>query len=587
MDGTALWRRITNSVLSNSLRDFSLNSSSISPGPPPNSLLNPVLDRTKLLARVCSIFPPGFELSQGSDCNEPPYSYSPRHFYNTLADKHNGNQHVASTVVASAWYCKQKEGAEHEFVVLWVGDLMIPGLQNCVALDRNRVTPPPRKGHSSSSDICSNSPATDKFRVSYDGDLVRLLDECQLTNYLKLEEINFLPIESPRLLRLAKLVAHLSSKYPIYTPLGKNCYWFTGLIWECMRKMCPRATHLNYLPKKRGKFFIRIGAPSKDQVREELRDFQQSIETSNSEPAQDSQNLSSDVGENIAQPPPDFTSNSIANPTRELSFDPPPHPSHGASSLGERLHVIFPPGLDGNSQGIKQPYAFTPRFLYNMLAGRHAEQTVVASAWYGKQTKSAMHEFIVIQVEDLAIPGLKNYIAIDRNQGAPTATIVSSTSSAANAFDAFRVSYDGDLNQFLRVCQLAPYMKLEQILFQRNDPLPLFKLASLALCISDQYTRYNPMDTNCYWFAGLIWECMLRLCPTASHELVISSKRGKFGFVRSIPNPIQVRRVLREVQIEPPDSENSQGHNDSTSEPNEDVAMTELQVEELVTGDTP
>lgn len=158
----------------------------------------------------------------------------------------------------------------------------------------------------------------------------------------------------------------------------------------------------------------------------------------------------------------------------------------------------------------------------------------------------------MLQVGDTKIPNLDNFIALDRNQGTPTSSSNVSASSRSNASDAFRVSYDGDLHRFLRECQLTDYLKLEQIHFQANEPLLLLDLVTLVAHISEHHPIYSPVDTNCYWYTGLVWECMRKMRPKASHVVHVEGQKGRIAFARVIPNPVQVWSILREVQITMP-----------------------------------
>lgn len=117
-------------------------------------------------------------------------------------------------------------------------------------------------------------------------------------------------------------------------------------------------------------------------------------------------------------PSPNSSPNTSPNASPNLlqSQDALPNPSPDSLpgpplTRVERLRDIFPPGLEGSMASIKRPpHTFAPHYLHDILSSqdggnRHVERTIVKSAWYGKQKKSAMHEFILIQVEHLAIPG--------------------------------------------------------------------------------------------------------------------------------------------------------------------------------------
>lgn len=255
----------------------------------------------------------------------------------------------------------------------------------------------------------------------------------------------------------------------------------------------------------------------------------------------------------------------VSNPPRALSPELTRDPTHRRSPRRiARLREIFPPGLDPRprSKRIEQPYTFSPEQLREIFSDYHSsgdprgERVIVKSAWYGKQTKGALHEFIVIQVEDLMIPGLNNWIALDRNQGFPASTAFTRFLNTL-AWDAFRVSYDGGLDYLLRDSQLTPYLQLEEIYFQPNEPLLLLDLVELVSHVSDRYPRYRIFGTNFLWFAGLIWECILQMRPTAKHEVQLRGPRGRLGFLRSNPNPLQVWNTLREVYAKRPNAESS------------------------------
>lgn len=108
------------------------------------------------------------------------------------------------------------------------------------------------------------------------------------------------------------------------------------------------------------------------------------------------------------------------------------------------------------------------------VLNRHVKHTMVRSAWYGKRIKSARDEFIVIEVKDLMVPRLENWIVLGRNQGFTRHSRGFHAIFTLDARDAFRVSYNGgDLHQLLTECCLTPYQELEQIHCQPNKPMLL------------------------------------------------------------------------------------------------------------------
>ncbi|CAE7202572.1 unnamed protein product [Rhizoctonia solani] len=216
----------------------------------------------------------------------------------------------------------------------------------------------------------------------------------------------------------------------------------------------------------------------------------------------------------------------------------------------QRFMDIFPPGFDTNLRfpSSRGYYHFAPEQLYHRLTNeylpeKHIESTVVRSVWYGKQKKSARHEFILIEVEDTQA-GLKNYIVLDRNLNETLATrrnivpapaVPSSRSFRGVALDSFRVSYNGIEKQLLQECELWPRDYLEKIEFPSTEPFFLYQLAALAYVISEKSPDYVVAYRNCYWFAGLIWECMRQLQPNGVYDDRLSRNRGKFAVLRYNP----------------------------------------------------
>lgn len=271
-----------------------------------------------------------------------------------------------------------------------------------------------------------------------------------------------------------------------------------------------------------------------------------------------------------------------SDPTPASNSDPAPDPEPASSASAHnppkrrnpteawrnRLLDIFPLGLESTSGGVRAPYTFAAHYLRDLFihnrGNQYAERTIVKSAWYGKQVKYARHEFIVVHVEDPEIEGLKNCLAIERTQDNPAGTLLTAFSSPP-AKDTFKIAYDGDLKRLLRDSHLTPHLELEEISFLSDEPLHLRELVTLVHIVSDGHQTYNLVDTNCYWFTTLIWECMRKMRPTANHRSFPQSarKKGRIGAVRLIPNPIQVRNVLQELSKSlPQDFE----HNEDPSE---------------------
>jgi hypothetical protein len=224
-----------------------------------------------------------------------------------------------------------------------------------------------------------------------------------------------------------------------------------------------------------------------------------------------------------------------------------------------RLKDIFPPGIDSATNQTGIHYTLKLEQLYYSLTepydpNMHVESVVVKSAWYSKQTRSAEHEFILIQVEDTAVEGLTNFLVLDRNFGershGPLGKISRSwaSSQATTTIDAFRVSYDGDVKQLLDECQLSPHTYLEQLQFQSEAPLHLYQLVTLACIVSGRYPLHRAVNSSRYLFIGLVWECMRRMRPDAIYDDVQAKKRGRFGWTRSTPSPSELKEIDESIQ---------------------------------------
>ncbi|KAG8762556.1 hypothetical protein FRC11_008854 [Ceratobasidium sp. 423] len=224
------------------------------------------------------------------------------------------------------------------------------------------------------------------------------------------------------------------------------------------------------------------------------------------------------------------------------------------------IRDVFPPGLDSSSNKSipgRSHYTLAPDQLYRTLTsyepGKHVESIIVKSAWYGKQSRLAKQEFIVIQVEDIAIKGLTNYIALDRSTSTPSSVFSNLIPHSRLRFhgemarDAFKVAYDGDEEQLLHECNLDPHKYLEHLEFHVEEPLLLYQLSTLVYLISERYPEYGVADINGSWFARLIWESMRQVRPRAklTHDGQASRKRGKLGWVHPAPDSTEVTAICQ------------------------------------------
>lgn len=233
-------------------------------------------------------------------------------------------------------------------------------------------------------------------------------------------------------------------------------------------------------------------------------------------------------------------------------------PSH----LKYRHRQIFPDGFDQDGKSPKHlPYAFAPDQLHQLLTGRydpdeHVESIVVRSAHFGKERKSAQHEFIMFEVEDTQVTGLINYIILDRNNSDTRAIRVLSNSIVPphiGAKDEFRVSHNGNQKQLLKACDLDPDSMMEKIEFGNNEPLLFYQVVTLAKIASARRQQYQPVNANCYWFAGLVWDCIGLMRPNAIHSTIEKRLRGVFHKVplqRDVTDRKELASTYTSIQAE-------------------------------------
>ncbi|CAE6393177.1 unnamed protein product [Rhizoctonia solani] len=232
-----------------------------------------------------------------------------------------------------------------------------------------------------------------------------------------------------------------------------------------------------------------------------------------------------------------------------------------SSAFPHRIRDIFPPGFDAapSSRSNRSHYTLAPGQLQQTLTGsyvpgKHVESIVVKSAWYGRHSRLAKQEFILLQVEDLAIHGLTNYIVLDRSTSTPSSVFSGLIPHSRLRFqgemarDAFKIAYDGNEEQLLQQCSLTPHKYIEKLEFQPDDPLLLYHLSTLVHIISEKFPHYRVADINGSGFAGLAWDCIREIRPRATLARIDqgAKKRGKLGWVHTAPDPVEVTEILQE-----------------------------------------
>ncbi|CAE6436212.1 unnamed protein product [Rhizoctonia solani] len=195
--------------------------------------------------------------------------------------------------------------------------------------------------------------------------------------------------------------------------------------------------------------------------------------------------------------------------------------------------------LNGSQASQLSCYHYSLDRLYSQMVQSHGTEDspasiVVKSASYCKRETLPNHEFIWIMFENTKLPNAWNYMVLDRNKfehgSGLDSVILSSIQHAASivAQDEFRISCDGNINNLLKRCKLVPCRTLETISFDTGNVLPLYRLAAVAVAASDLRRDYHFVQANCYWFAGMVWEYLIRHCPDIRH-VVRENVRGKFG----------------------------------------------------------
>ncbi|CAE6536470.1 unnamed protein product [Rhizoctonia solani] len=235
------------------------------------------------------------------------------------------------------------------------------------------------------------------------------------------------------------------------------------------------------------------------------------------------------------------------------------HPEN-SSSFPHRIRDVFPPGLDSScsTRGARGHYTLAPGQLHRTLTScygpeKHVDSIVVKSAWYGRQSKLAKQEFIVLRVEDLEIDGLTNYLVLDRTTSTPSSVFSGLIPHSRLRFqgemarDAFKIAYDGNVGQLLQECNLSPHKYLERLDFKPEESLLLYQLSTLVYIISERYPQFRVADINGSGFAGLAWECMREIRPSASHTHLDqgAKKRGKLGWIHPAPDSVEVTEICQ------------------------------------------
>ncbi|QRW06160.1 Vegetative incompatibility protein HET-E-1 [Ceratobasidium sp. AG-Ba] len=215
------------------------------------------------------------------------------------------------------------------------------------------------------------------------------------------------------------------------------------------------------------------------------------------------------------------------------------------------MECIFP-WIDSRSYKENgPPIVMNPSTLSQCLRPGYgsAAAIYVVSMKYCKQPKKPYHEFLIIEVESNEVAPNTNVLRLDRTSSEPLANasqhvaraigtqvvqscprIVSSHADFAN--DTFAISNNRSKENLLQDRQLRDHHVIEDLRF-RKPSFPLYELAVIASTVSIKHPTYNAMQSQCYFYASLIWECVVNLLPNSAYQCHSSHNndliRTKYG----------------------------------------------------------
>jgi hypothetical protein len=208
-----------------------------------------------------------------------------------------------------------------------------------------------------------------------------------------------------------------------------------------------------------------------------------------------------------------------------------------------RSKILFPAGLDPEAKRFEAAMAShqakdalvpastqIPQLMYELykegLSLRRLRSIEVTFALYCKSNGGLQHEFVLLEVVDRSI-GVPNFMIIDRG--------VKRGKSALRGIDPandwLKISADGTYQSLLRFYELENSTIIESLQLSGGDrPSPLITIVLFAWSVTGIRADYNLFESQCYWFASSLWECMLEWRP-ARHQ-VFKGDRGRFGIIR-------------------------------------------------------
>ncbi|KEP49973.1 hypothetical protein V565_089210 [Rhizoctonia solani 123E] len=250
----------------------------------------------------------------------------------------------------------------------------------------------------------------------------------------------------------------------------------------------------------------------------------------------------------------------LASRTPTISSNFPSRPQKSSTqSSSSRNFLVFPVQL-GHKKSPYEAFPFTSyttidlkaRHSYDPNLSKEIGDIWVKTASYYKQKQNPQHEFIVFSVT--TSNGMQNFLALDRNVNVPgSSTLLSrSNKNGPPAQDYFHISHYGDMESLINHCAHTTSEDMcshvEQVVFDRKG-FSFAELLVLASTVSESCPSYQLDAANCYWFASLIWECMLSVFDKG---MIIHKKhsddRGRFKGFRIQGNHSNFQQVMAKYQ---------------------------------------
>lgn len=261
---------------------------------------------------------------------------------------------------------------------------------------------------------------------------------------------------------------------------------------------------------------------------------------------------------------------SLCFPKRSTTIDPGPSgfsagPKYDINILSNPRHSdFFPPGIERSEQPgeeaiISHSIAVLRDKLLDCNHIIYANSIAVTSVSYCKRHGGPEHEFLLFKIVDLKNPPISNYMILDRTVRSQARSKTSipicgasetplSCITGTPAVDQLHVSYFGDRSSLLRSYCGSAYDRLEILDFY-DESFRLNDLIILASSTSRLRPEYNLYNSQCFWFASMIWDNIRLHFPTPEYRNLMNTQGTIFGLaLTKVESPGDVREAYREEQ---------------------------------------